>query len=206
MSVTEGEYLLDPCGASSLPFWKTNLIVIPDDMRVILDDVFSEEDAAGFSDERFFKLVRDLSDLKEPVLPEGYAPAAVGEEELARHIAECYGGGPSAEELRAYRDHPVFDADLLIAVKDDRGRIAATGIAELDRSIGEGVIEWIQVSAADRRRGLGEYLVRELVWRMRGKASFVTVSGRVDDPSEPMRLYQKCGFGNMKVWHVLKRD
>ena len=39
----------------------------------------------------------------------------------------------------------------------------ATGIAELDREIGEGVLEWIQVSKDYRRRELGSYLVCELL-------------------------------------------
>ena len=32
-------------------------------------------------------------------------------------------------------------------------------LPELDREIGEGILEWIQVSGDYRRRGLGSYLV-----------------------------------------------
>lgn len=43
-----------------------------------------------------------------------------------------------------------------LAVRDDyKERIVATGIVELDREIGEGVLKWIQVSKDYRRRGLG---------------------------------------------------
>ena len=31
-------YLENPCKASSLPFWKTNLVKIPDNMKIVLDD------------------------------------------------------------------------------------------------------------------------------------------------------------------------
>ena len=48
-------YLANPCKASSLSFWKTNLINIPDNMKIV-----SEEDMMGVPD---------------AVEPENYAPA-----------------------------------------------------------------------------------------------------------------------------------
>lgn len=84
-------------------------------------------------------------------------------------------------------------------------KIAASGIAELDAEIGEGVLEWIQVSPAYRRRGLGEAIVRELLGRLKPMADFVTVSGRMNNETRPELLYKKCGFGDMVIWHVLMR-
>ena len=69
----------------------------------------------------------------------------------------------------------------------------------------EGVLEWIQVSPNYRGKGLGKFIVRELRWRMRDKAEFVTVSGRVDNPSHPDILYKRCGFSNEEIWHVLRK-
>lgn len=40
---------------------------------------------------------------------------------------------------------------------------------------------------------------------MQGKARFATVSGKVNDPSAPQRLYRKCGFTGDDVWHILKK-
>ncbi len=54
-------------------------------------------------------------------------------------------------------------------------KTAATGIAEFDVRIGEGILEWIQVSPEYRNRGLGAFVVNELLYRMQGKAGFVTV-------------------------------
>ena len=91
-------------------------------------------------------------------------------------------------------------------MRNDRtGELAATGIAELDREIGEGILEWIQVSEDCRGRGLGRYLVSELLWRMRGRALFATVSGQCNNPSQPERLYRGCGFTGDDVWHVLRK-
>ncbi len=83
--------------------------------------------------------------------------------------------------------------------------LVASGIAGLDQNIGEGILEWIQVSPAYRRRGLGRYLVCELLSRMDGKADFVTVSGQVDNQSRPELLYESCGFQDRVVWHILTR-
>jgi hypothetical protein len=35
------------------------------------------------------------------------------------------------------------------------------------------------------------------------KADFVTVSGRVDNRTNPERLYRRCGFEGNDVWCVL---
>ncbi len=85
------------------------------------------------------------------------------------------------------------------------GDIVATGIAEMDREIGEGVLEWVQVSKAHRGCGLGGYIVMELLWRMKDAARFATVSGRCKNPTNPEGLYRKCGFAGSDVWHILRR-
>ena len=77
---------------------------------------------------------------------------------------------------------------------------------ELDKETGEGILEWIQVSQAYRGRGLGCYLVSELLWRMRDAADFATVSGQCGNPSNPERLYCACGFTGTDVWHILRKS
>lgn len=197
-------YMMDPCAASSLPYWKAVSIAVPDGMKVVRDDEFEKGGFEGFADEPYFRLIHDLKGLKKPVKPEGFRLRRSDHEEFAAHIRKCYGGGPSADELRGYAERRVYSPELWLALEDDKGEIAATGIAELDRDIGEGVIEWAEVSPEYRRRGLGEYIVRELLWRMNGEALFATVSGRMNSPSNPLRLYEKCGFGGRVIWHVLK--
>jgi hypothetical protein len=53
--------------------------------------------------------------------------------------------------------------------------------------------------------GLGQCIVNELLSRLKDKADFVTVSGRVNNETQPERLYEQCGFSNKKNWHVLTR-
>ena len=47
-------YLANPCKASSLPFWKTNLVKIPDNIMVVLEDDLQSSDVRGYLDESFF--------------------------------------------------------------------------------------------------------------------------------------------------------
>lgn len=99
--------------------------------------------------------------------------------------------------------------DLWIAVREcGLKAIIASGIAEVDSDIKEGILEWIQVSPGCRGRGLGKFIVNELLWRMKDKADFVTVSGKVDNKtkSELLLLYRNWGFIGDTVWHILRKN
>ena len=204
------DYLSNPCDASSLPFWKMETVVIPDSFKIVRDDVFqkSKEKYLGYSDESYFKLIHFLQDVKNRVLPDEFILAEIGIADYARHIRECYAeGGISEADLQRYTLHPVYDPSLWIAVKDKRtDKIVATGIAEFDARIGEGILEWIQVSPEYRNRGIGMFVVNELLCRMQGKADFVTVSGNVNNTTNPLLLYEGCGFSGKTIWHVLRKD
>ena len=84
-------------------------------------------------------------------------------------------------------------------------KIVATGIAEFDKEIKEGYLEWIQVSKDYRKKGFGTVIVNELLFRLKEKADFVTVSGKLKNESKPENLYLKCGFENKTIWHVLTK-
>ncbi len=203
--MTAEEYLKDPCRASSLPFWKTEQVVIPSHMAVIRDDQFLPEACSG-TDEPFFKLIRRLQHIEKPDLPAPFALSGCDITDFARHINECYTEeSVSSGELSAYTHRPVHDPDLWIAVYDPvNEQIAASGIGEIDLRIGEGILEWIQVSPEYRGRGLGKFIVRELLYRMKGKAGFVTVMGRLNNPCHPYSLYLSCGFTDPVIWHIVR--
>ena len=197
-------YVSNPCYASSLPFWKTRAFQVPAGIKVIRNDEITPQAIEG-TDERYFKMVHDLESISKPILSSHYEMVKCSTESYANHINECYAKeGISTEELKEYKKHRVYDPDLWIAVADKAtGQIVATGIAELDTRIGEGILEWIQVSPQYRHRGFGKFLVRELLWRMKDKAFFAVVSGKVDSESKPMALYKACGFKNPVIWHVI---
>ena len=134
--------------------------------------------------------------------------AEIGIADFARHIRECYAeGGISEAYLQRYTSHPVYDPSLWISIKDKRTeKTAATGIAEFDARIGEGILEWIQVSPEYRKQGLGAFVVNELLCRMQGKAGSVTVSGKVTNSTNPLSLYERCGFSGKAIWHVIRNE
>ncbi len=204
--VTLDDYLRCPCRASSLPYWKSQKSVVPDNMLIIRDDAFSKSEFMEYEDTPYFKLIHELKHLRRPVLGERFDLGSEGIDAFARHIHECYGGGVSTDELQEYTKHPVYDPNLWLAIIDSNtGSFVASGIAELDSAIGEGVLEWIQVSPDYRGMGLWSFLVRELLWRMKDVASFVTVSGMVNNKTDPLGLYLSCGFSKKVIWHVLTK-
>lgn len=212
--LTRENYIASPTNASSLPFWKEENLKLPENMLVIGEVEFeraldSNKNAfADYTDEPYFKLVYRMAEnrIEKPELPRGYALYNGTPKEFSEHIRLCYGGGPDEAEIESYKKHPTHDPSLFIMLKDEKtGSIAASGIAEVDSRIGEGVLEWIQASPDSRRRGLGRFIVSELLWRMREKVDFVTVSGMLHSESDPLALYKRCGFGEMAVWHILTK-
>ena len=207
--MTSEEYKKAPARASSLPLWKTNSIAVPEGMLIVRDDGFTGV-PEGFRDERYFKLVHRMKGLRPLPVPEGFTLVAPEASALSEHVAACYEEERISPEALAEREKtPYFRAELRIALADEGGTIAASGIAELDPEAGEGVLEWIQVSPGYRRRGLGRFIVNELLLRLCGAeapgAEFATVSGRADSPHCPARLYKACGFGEEVIWHVMTR-
>lgn len=202
--MTEDEYILDPCRASSLPFWKTLQVQIPEGISIFRNDEYTKESVVGV-DEPYFKLIHYLKEVDVPSLPPDYVLTNATEEEFVAHIKECYQmEGISISEIIAYKERPVYDPNLWIAIREQKtGKIVASGIGERDKHIGEGTLEWIQVSLAYRHKGLGKYVVSELLARLRDRAEFVTVSGKVNNPSNPYELYITCGFSNPVIWHIV---
>ncbi len=206
-TISKKDYLDHPCRASSLPYWKAKSMTIPDGMRIVHQDDFHAGNDGTYTDEPYFRLSHDLQGLSASVPPPGFALCQADLCAFAAHIDSCYDDMDISEgTLQSYTQRPVYDSNLWLAVMDEQtGKIVATGIAELDRETGEGILEWIQVSKAYRGRGLGSYIVCELLRRMKGHTRFATVSGQCDNPTNPEALYRKCGFTGTDIWHILKK-
>jgi len=201
----KAEYLRNPCRAAALPYWKEVSVCLPENMRVVHDRDFSQELLTEYADTPYFRLLHTLQSIDAPVLPQGFEIANAEDEKLAAHINLCYGAAcVDVHELKSWRQRKTYCEELWITVCDATGRVAASGIAEIDRDIREGVLEWIQVSPENRRRGLGKFIVLELLCRMQSMADFVTVSGEIHNLSQPEKLYRSCGFTGDDIWHVLR--
>ena len=199
------KYLENPCRASSIPYWKAKAISLPENMLLLHHDHFTPSFLENYTDEPYFRLYHDLNCTDEVTLPAGFSFGTGITAAFVGHINCCYPGAKMTEAaLENYRSRTVYDPALWITIREDKtGQIIASGIGELDFEIGEGVLEWIQVSAEYRDRGLGQCIVKELLRRMKGKADFATVSGQCNNTSNPEALYRKCGFTGNDVWHVM---
>ncbi|MBQ6507878.1 MAG: GNAT family N-acetyltransferase [Flexilinea sp.] len=175
-------------------------------MLILRDDELINAPSDGI-DDPYFKLIHRMKQVERLPLPEGFEIIQCNTEDLADHIRECYDKiNISAEILRRNEMAPGYDPGLQIAVSErNRKKIIASGIAEYDPQVREGILDWIQVSPAYRRRNLGRFIVCELLHRLQKKADFVTVSGRVNNPDHPLELYESCGFTDLTIWHIITR-
>jgi GNAT superfamily N-acetyltransferase len=161
--------------------------------------------------ELYFRLIHRMEAIPADTLPQGFSFVKADPQAEAREIADlisnCYGNiRLTPETVQGWQQHPVFDPQLWVWITDEaQNAPAALGIAEFYPMIDEGSLEWIQVLPDYRGRGLGQQLVFELLNRLKGRATFTTVAGQVDNPTHPERLYRRCGFEGDDLWWVLRR-
>ncbi|HMN12083.1 MAG TPA: GNAT family N-acetyltransferase [Bellilinea sp.] len=205
--LTAEEYVKDPCGVSSLPWWKRDR-VLPLALRVVHERELAELRLSRTEGEGYFKLLHKLDELDPCPQPVGVTIRKVNmpaEADLcAEIIGRCYDDvHPSAEEVISWMDFPVYAPDLWLIAEDEfSGTPLGLGIAEFDPSIGEGILDWIQILPPSRGKGIGKALVSALLEGLSKRAKFVTVSGRIDSPTNPEKLYRSAGFTGDDVWFV----
>jgi len=200
-------YLLNPCRFLSTAYWKKAYFPVPETMRII-HEVDLDIDASDAK--RYFRLIHYPQTQYDTDLSDDYEYRVVDiSTELGLVtdvINRCYPGSTLAQgDILKWTQFPVFDNELWVFICEKHSnQPVALGIADFDKEINEGSLEWIQVLPEYRGRGLGAKIVSELLSRLRDKALFVTVSGEVDNPLNPESLYRKCGFIGDDIWYVFK--
>ena len=158
----------------------------------------------------YFRIIHRNRAIPSLKLPLGFCIVNVNVDTEADAVAEligkCYDNlHPCSESVRSWTNHPVFDRDSWIWVIDEkRGIPVCLGIAEVDPTIPEASLEYIQVLPEYRGRGLGKCIVLELLTRLHGRVAFTTVSGEVENRGNPESLYRRCGFRGDDVWWLLR--
>jgi len=208
--ITKEQYINDPCGVCSTAFWKNTFFQKPNEIQIIHENELSTLDSSD-NITRYFRLLHNMESINTVDLSEGFyfqtVHVTTQEEMVADIINLCYEDiEVTSEQINEWTKYSVFDNELWVFVyKEGSESPVALGIADFDKEIKEGSLEWIQVIPEKRGLGLGQAIVNELLFRLKGKASFVTVSGLSEDKSNPESLYRKCGFTGDDIWCVLRK-
>ena len=201
-------YLNDPCGTASIPYWKHKRIVVPENMKIVHERAISNGVFHGYIDEPYFRLYHDMKNIQQTTTREVEIVSIKSSvDEFVRLINASYSDlSVTAEQMESYQQTPVYCPDLWILLKEkETGTSLAGGIADYDKEVGELILEWIQVLPYYRRRGYGQLIVNNLLSKMQSAAKFATVSGKMNSPSNPERLYRRCGFTGGDIWHILTK-
>lgn len=162
--------------------------------------------------EKYFRMCRKTMDIPDRDMPKRFRIKQVNVDEEAGKISElisrCYENiKPDKDDVISWKEHPVFDEDLWIWVEDlDEDRHAGLGIAEIDKTVPEASLEWIQVDPDYHSQGLGKIIVYELLERVKEQVQFVTVGGEYDNVDNPKGFYESCGFRGNDIWYVLRQN
>lgn len=200
-------YRKDPCGTLSIPYWKHRNIRIPEHMQIVHQRAFDASQYAGYRDEPYFRLSHTLKEIPVPEVPGIRIETALPEDIpcLADVINRSYTDlSVTCEQLKGYTQTEVYAPSLwIMAVNLTDAAVVGCAMADVDRELREGVVEWVQVLPGWRRRGIARLMVCELLQRMSGMADYATVSGKTRNSTCPEALYRSCGFTGSDVWHVL---
>jgi ribosomal protein S18 acetylase RimI-like enzyme len=208
MVTLKQRYIENPCGTLSTAYWKEDFFTKPNGIKI----VHERSDNVAEIGTRYFRLVHYPQKEYATVLPNGfvYRNAVLPNEcaMVADFINHCYAGSQiSDNEVERWFNFPVFDENLWVWIcNETTDEPIALGIADYDAEISEGSLEWIQVLSDKQGMGFGLAIVNELLSRLKARVQFVTVSGEVDNPANPERLYRKCGFAGSDIWIVSRND
>lgn len=202
-------YKANPCGTLSIPYWKNKSIEIPQNMRIVHEKDFSKSEYREYKDEPYFRLYHPLEEIKTVVYDDIVIVTAKQEDIpcFVDVINQSYTDlSVTYEQLMGYTQTEVYHPELwIMAVNKEDSSVVGCGIADVDRELKEGILEWIQVVPAYRGKKIGQLIVNELLKRMSDVADFATVSGKVNNQTSPELLYRKCGFIGDDVWHILMK-
>ena len=128
------EYKENPCGVLSIPYWKNKRIRIPENMCVVHDTKYVEENYRDYHDEPYFRLYHDLVGVK-PFALDGLSIVTAKYDDiplLVDVINQSYTDlSVTTEQIIGYTQTEVFCPELWIAAVDNTtSRIVGCGIAD----------------------------------------------------------------------------
>jgi GNAT superfamily N-acetyltransferase len=200
------KYLENPCGTSSIPYWKQQVISIPENIKIYHEKLFNQIEVKPLHVEKYFRLIHHLNEIPEPNPMIETIDINKDLHELITLVNLCYADqqiSVDEDDVNDWLNRKVYLSNLWVKIVLNQ-EIIAIGIAEYDSDAEEGVLEWIQVNPKYHGKGYGKIIVNELINRLSGLSRFITASGKLDNKTNPEILYRRCGFVGHDVWYVCK--
>ena len=185
------DYLADPCGSLSIPYWKNKKMNVPPDIKIVHHKNFKDKYLVNYTDEKYFRLIHYLNDVKQKPVP-GFSirTADISDiHSIVEVINKSYNDlSVNYHQILGLTKLPVHNSNLwVLLIENSSENIVGCGIADFDEEVKEGILEWIQILPDYRGKKLGKMIVNELLCRMK-RAEFATVSGKINNPTNPERL------------------
>ncbi len=205
--MTKKQYIKNPTRESSLPYWKTK--AIKNNNIIVIDD--SKDSNENGEKEQYFKLYHSLEEIPEFVLKDNYyfKQVDISKEifEVVNIINNSYEDiKVSSVQMTSYINSPVFDNELwLFVMEKNSHNYVGLLIADVDKVISEGIIEWLQVLPNYRNQGIGKALVCKCLKIIKKKALFAVVCGQMENTTNPLKIYEKCGFNDLNLWNIYRK-
>ncbi len=170
--ISINDYLHDPCGSLSIPYWKTSQIRMPGNMKILHQRNFSDKLLQKYNDEVYFRLIHRLQNIPVNIKANAYITTASSSDEadIGEIVAII---NASYEDIKVDKQYvyslmqtPVYMPSLWIfAVDPCTEKKIGCGIADYDLQCKEMILEWIQVLPEYRRKGIGKSIVQQLLLR-----------------------------------------
>lgn len=204
MFINKKEYLSNPCGTLSIPYWKNEIIKISSNIEIIHKNNFKHQ----FNKyQRFYRLLNKLDSIENPKMNVEMINLEIDKAQLIEMINICYKNqniSVTDSDIINFTKHPTYSDKLWIKIME-KGMMVASGIAEYDKELNEGVLEWIQVLPEYQNKGYGKDIVNALLMKLQEiGAQFVTVSGNLDNINS-LKLYKSCGFIGDDIWYICEK-
>lgn len=207
------EYRMNPCRLSAIPYWKARTFKIPSNTSVIHDEEYNFNPSSSTVDTLYFRLKHNLKSVELIPLDKMFEyrnvdiASIIDLKDIVSIINKSYTDiQVDLEQVISWTKLKVFDENLWIFIIDTNTQEpVGLGIAEWDKEVSEGMLEWIQVLPEYRGNRLGQAIVTKLLVSLSSHVDFVTVSGQLDNKTNPEKLYRKCGFEGKDIWHIIAK-
>lgn len=127
--ITLQSYLRDPCGTTSIPYWKYKTVAVPPNMKIVHQRELDAKLLAEYNDEPYFRLYHDLKNVRKTTVPEvEIVPGSAYLSEFVRLINGSYTDiCVTAEQMESCRHTPVYCPDLWLLLREKKTKTILAG-------------------------------------------------------------------------------